>query len=302
MTTTTSGRRARHLLAVPDDDLAMRLLGPDGPPSLTLRLPGDVPPPGLELLHGDPSAWGGEPDPLAGNELWRAVSATTVLAGLRDTAITAELLEILGYGRLNGLRFRMSTARPASSRRDRRTDLGRTFGTVCALSTLLCWPGHARGELTSGASRAATEALQQPGVARHPGAALALRWVVALAAAFPGDPMALAPLLLKLRWFEAGQDFLVPARWPSALLSGDAVAVSGSGSTQVGAGLGAVAPDAVAFVANLEQRTGEPAALPSDDALRRALALVGRLVPAPTGTRPERPERPGRRDEAGPPA
>jgi hypothetical protein len=190
----------------------------------------------------------------------------------------------------------MSTARPATSRRDRRTDLGRTFGTVCALSTLLCWPGHAQAELTGGAARAATEALQQVRVARHPGAALALRWVVALATAFPGDPMALTPLLLKLRWFEAGQDFLLPARWPSALLSGDAVAVSGTGSTQVGAGLGAVAPDGVAFVAGLEQRTSEQAALPSDDALRRALELVGRLVTTPAGARI------GRREVTGPSA
>jgi hypothetical protein len=116
---------------------------------------------------------------------------------------------------------------------------------------------------------------------------------VALATAFPGDPMALAPLLLKLRWFEAGQDFLLPARWPSALLSGDAVAVSGSGSTQLGAGLSTVDPDGAAFIAGLEQRTGEQAALPSDDALHSALDLVGRLVTAPNGVRPGQRERSG---------
>ena len=109
-----------------------------------------------------------------------------------------------------------------------------------------------------------------------------MRWIVALAERFPGDPMVLAPLLLRLRWFDGGQEFLLPSRWPAALLSGDAVAVSGAGSVEVGAGLGAVDPDPIGFVASLEPRAGKSSANPVDDALRRALHLARRSTSRPS--------------------
>jgi hypothetical protein len=268
-------RRGRHLLAAADGELAVRVMGPDGPPSLSLRLPGPSDRAGLV----DDVATG--LDPLHGSELWRAVTPTTMLAGLRDTVSATHLLEVLGFGRLNGLRFRMSTAVPATGRRDRLQGQNQTFGTVCALSTLLCWPGHAREDLTVGAARAATATLQHRRVLAHAEAALAMRWVVALAGAFPGDPMVLAPLLLRLRWFEAGQEFLLPARWPSAVLSGDAVGVSGGGSFEVRAGLGAADPDPVGFVAGLESRARQRAPEPGNDVLQRAL-----MVARKPGSRP----------------
>jgi hypothetical protein len=99
---------------------------------------------------------------------------------LRDTIPATQLLDVLGFGRLNGLRFRMSTARPTTGTRDPAHGRSRTFGTVCALSTLLCWPGHARVELVTGAARAATATLQHRRVVAQAEAALALRWVAAL--------------------------------------------------------------------------------------------------------------------------
>jgi hypothetical protein len=337
MTAAMSTRQGRHLGIAGGGEFGIRVLGPDGPPSLALRLPGepDEPselgdpndpsgpgdpsdpsdpsepsepgagntapsasratagfgpnggiseawPEGAELLRQHPITWNGSPDPLRGSEIWRAISPTTVLAGLRDTTSATYLLQALDFGRLNGLRFRMSTARPATSRRDRRTRQGRTFGTVCALSTLLCWPGHAREDLTVGAARAAKSAMQRQRIGVHPEPALVMRWVIALAERFPGDPMALAPLLLKLRWFDGGQEFLLPARWPSALLSGDAVAVSGAGSVEIGAGLGAADPDPIGFAAGLESRAGQSGADPVDDALRRALQLARRSISRPS--------------------
>jgi hypothetical protein len=241
-------RRGRHLLDDPGEPFEVRVLGPSGPPSLALRLPGLT------------------SDPLHGNEIWRTLTPTTMLAGLRDTMPATQLLDVLGFGRLNGLRFRMSTARPATGTRDPVRGRSRAFGTVCALSTLLCWPGHARAELVTGAARAATAALQHRRVVAHAEAALALRWVVALAERFGDDPMVLAPLLVKLRWFEGGEEFLVPARWPTALLCGDVVVVSGEGSHVVGAGLGTADADRVGFVSGLESRAGQRPADPAGTA------------------------------------
>lgn len=313
MTAAMTSRQGRQLQLSGDGEFGVRILGPDGPPSLALRLPGDpvtadaapatgLPSPGSQTPtgfgpDGGPSeAWpegaellwrrridcGSGPDPLHGGEIWRAITPTMVLAGLRDTASTASLLQALDFGRLNGLRFRMSTARPSTGRRDRRCGQGRTFGTVCALSTLLYWPGQAREELTVGAARAARSAMQQQRVGTHPEATLVMRWVVALAERFPSDPMALAPLLLKLRWFDGGQEFLLPARWPAALLSGDAVAVSGAGSLEIGTGLGAADPDPIGFVAGLESRSDQSGANPVDDALHRALQVARHSASRPT--------------------
>lgn len=263
--------RGRHLLSA-DGELALRVLGADTKPSLALRLPGPSDP--AELVDGEITTL----DRLYGNEIWRALTPTTMLAGLRDTVSAGQLLEVLDYGRLNGLRFRMATARPAIGRRERPYTQDRNFGTVCGLSTLLCWPGHARADLTTGAAQAASAALQQRRVAEHPEAALAMRWVVSLASTFPGDPLVLAPLLLKLRWFECGQEFLVPARWPVAMLSGDAVGVSGGGSVLVGAGLGAQDPDPIGFVSGLESRACEYTPQPHDEALVQALVAARRYV------------------------
>jgi hypothetical protein len=261
-------RRGRHLQVAADGEFAVRVMGPDGPPSLSLRSPGPVDPaqPAEDGTTGL--------DPLYGNEIWRAVTPTTMLAGLRDTMSATQLLDVLGFGRLNGLRFRMSTARPATGRRDSLRGQDRAFGTVCALSTLLCWPGHAREDLTVGAARAARAALKHRRVLARAEAALAMRWVVALADAFPGDPMVLAPLLLELRWFERGQEFLLPARWPSAVLSGDAVGVSGGGSIEIRAGLGATDADPVGFVAGLDTRARERPPEPENEVLQRALAAA----------------------------
>lgn len=278
---TSRGRgrgRGRHRLVAADAQLAVRTLGLDGPPSLALRLPGPVDP--AELVDGVAMGL----DPLLGNEIWRVVTPTTMLVGLRDTASAAQLLEVLDDDRLSGLRFRMSSARPATASDDRPRAQDRMIGTMSALSTLLRWPGHARTDLSAGVARAATAALQERRVAVHAEAALAMRWVVALAESFPGDPMVLAPLLLKLRWFESGQEFLLPARWPSAMLSGDAVGVSGEGSIHVGGGLGAPDADPVSFVAGLESRFREELADLPDDLLQQALTAA-RLRPQHGPTR-----------------
>jgi hypothetical protein len=268
--------RGRHRLVPAETRFAVRTLGPDVPSSLALRLPGPVDP--AEPADGVVSGL----DPLLGNEIWRVVTPTTMLVGLRDTASAAQLLEVLDDDRLSGLRFRMSTARPASGPHDRPRAQDRMFGTMSALSTLLCWPGHARADLSVGAAQAATAALQHRRVAAHAEAALAMRWVVALAEAFPGDPMVLAPLLLKLRWFESGQEFLLPARWPSAMLSGDAVGVSGEGSLHVGGGLGTPDADPVGFVAGLESRFREELTDLSDDLLQQALTTARANTPQST--------------------
>jgi hypothetical protein len=276
VSTVVVGRHGRHL--VPGSgEFALRVMGADTKPSLGLRLPGPNDP--AELVDGEITTL----DPLYGNEIWRAVTATTMLVGLRSTVSSGQLLEMLDCGRLTGLRFRMATARPTIGRRDWPRAQDRTFGTLCGLSTLLCWPGHARAELTARAAEAAKVALQRRRVTGHREAALVMRWVLALAEAFPGDPLVLAPLLLKLRWFEAGQEFMVPARWPLAMLAGEAVGVSGEGSVVMGAGLGAGDADPVGFVSGLESRAGELSVEPHDEVLARALVAARRHVCRPSG-------------------
>lgn len=277
VSTVASGRGGRHLMATAGNEFVVRVVGPDSAPSLALRLPGTSDP--ADLVDGAVTGL----DPLYGNEIWRTLTPTTMLAGLRDTASAAQLLEVLSYGRLSGLRFRMATARPATSRWEGERVPDRTYGTVAAVSTLLCWPGHARTDLTVGAARAASAALQLRQVVGHPEAALALRWVVALAEAFPGDPMVLAPLLLKLRWFEPGQEFRVPARWPVAMLSGDVVGVSGAGSVIVKAGLGVADADPIGFVSGLDSRARVWSPDPDDDALVRALLIARQIPRHPSG-------------------
>lgn len=239
----------------------VRVMDARRPPSLALRQPG-----------GDDTG----PDPLRGNEVWRALGPTTMLAGLRDTTTAAQLLEALAFGRLKGLQLRMLATGPGSTRRDQ------AFGTVSALSTLLCWPARDRAELTEGAEQAAASALQKRRVLAHAEAALAMRWVVALSRAFPGDPMALSPLLLRLRWFDSGEEFVLPPRWPVAVLAGEAAGVSGVGSRLAGAGLGAQPLDSFGFVAGLDHQAGERRGEPQRGSLDRALELARRLVGTPT--------------------
>jgi hypothetical protein len=253
--------RGRHSLGSSDaGELQVRVVGAGTPPTLALRsqTPGDE--------------WA---DPLYGNEIWHAVSPTMMLAGVRDTVAAEQLLDLLGYGRLTALRAAMAAAGPGMTRRDR------TFGTVSALSTLLCWPEHSRGELTSGAGLAAMDALQRRRVSSRIEATLAMRWVVTLATTFPGDPMVLAPLLLQLRWFDRGEEFVLPAGWPAAVLSGDAVNVSGLGSAVIDAGLGSAGSNPNAFVAALDRHAGERRHEPDHDVLERALNLARALASRP---------------------
>ncbi|HET9653896.1 MAG TPA: hypothetical protein VFP72_00950 [Kineosporiaceae bacterium] len=263
MTLTVGARpQGKHLQEPGEGRLQVRVVGSGTPPVLALR-------------QGAPC---GQPaDPLYGNEIWHAVTPTMMLAGLRDTVTAEQFLDCLGYGRLTALRAAMAAAGPGLTRRDR------TFGTVSALSTLLCWPAQARLQLTTAAGEAAVQALQRRRVMSRVETTLAMRWVVTLSRTFPGDPMVLAPLLLTLRWFDRGEEFVLPAGWPSAVLSGDAVNVSGLGSCVVDAGLAAREPNPDAFVAALDRHAGEPRREPAADALDRALGLARTLASRPAG-------------------
>ncbi len=65
----------------------------------------------------------------------------------------------------------------------------------------------------------------------------ARRWVRRLAAAYPGDPAALAPLILDLRMLHAGEGVFLPAGVPHLYLQGAGVELMGASDNVVRGGL-----------------------------------------------------------------
>jgi mannose-6-phosphate isomerase len=150
-------------------------------------------------------------DPQAKPELLVALEPTWVLAGLRGGAEAAETLRAAGDARLGALAERVAGSPDA---RD-------------ALVHLLTAGREERDEL------ARTAATFDPDDERWP----ERRWVGRLAAAFPGDPTALAPLLLHVRRLDEGEAIFVPAGVPHAYLHGAAIELMGSSDNVVRGGL-----------------------------------------------------------------
>lgn len=282
-------------LTAGEDGFAVRVMPSDAPPSLELRLPGPGEP--ADLVDGARCL-----DLLRGGEVWRAATPLTMLAGLRDSVAVEQLLETLDVAWLDDLRIRLDadhpitdhpittrpgTRFPISRRRRALRPRDRTLDILYELSRLYACPQRDRSEFTACAAEAANRALRRPPVAEHPETATALHWMVSLAGAFPGEPMVLAPLLFALRRFEADLAFLVPARWPVALLSGDAVGVCGVGSVVVTADLGTGDPDLPGFLSAMESGPEGGGPEPDGETVARALEIARETV-APTNVRPAR--------------
>lgn len=229
-------------LRIVDDRFTIRRVGPDSPPSLCV------------WLTPDPAV---PEHPLAGHEVWHAVTDTLVLLGPRPTAIAGLLLDHLDDGALNPLRLRMTAAEAASS-------ADSVIGTISAVATLACWPARRRAGLVRAIEQAAVQALEDLPVDGSGAATRALRWVVKLSEDFPEDPLVLAPVLLRLRRFEAGTTYLLPPETPFAHLSGVAVGVSAAGSVRICGGLDPRAVDEATFVTAVSTRQPEPHPEPDD--------------------------------------
>jgi hypothetical protein len=250
------GRGERDLTyLVADSDLTARTAGPGIPPSLSIRLP---PPPQ------------GPTDPLQGHEIWHAVTDTVILLGPRSTRMAERLLDHLHFGRLKPLRLRMDAA-------EVNTPPDSKLGTISAICTLACWPNHRRSDLVSGVAASAVQALEHLPVTKTGSTATALRWLVALAETHPEDPLALSPVLLQLRKYEAGSKYLVPPGWLHAHLSGSAVGLASVHTELIYGGLGPAPVDGRTFVTAIAALQGGDAEEPLPHTLRYAARLASDL-------------------------
>jgi mannose-6-phosphate isomerase len=239
------------------------LLGPDclarfGPrlPFLTKLLAIDralsvqVHPSAEQAAAGYPAerAAGGPPpggyrysDPFPKPELVYPLSPMDVLAGCRPAGEAAELL---------GLILDRVPAGPSSRLALLRRAVG--GGVPEALGLLAGWSEADRAELADEATIAC-----RPGLGAPDGP---LRLVSRLAEQHPGDPLVIAPALLRLIRLPVGATMYLPAGVPHAYLSGFGLEVMAPSDNVVRAGLTSKPVDADALVALLN-----PAAEPQLD-------------------------------------
>jgi hypothetical protein len=222
--------------------VAIRVLGAGSPMTLSLR----------------PVAEPGAPsDLLRGREVWHTVTDATVLAGPRSPAGAVRLIDQLRCPTLTRMRQRLVAATHEAA--------GEPSATAQALGHLLQWPHRARTCLVHDVACAVDAAFQGAVLTDRPEVSRTLGWVLALTLAYPGDPLALAPLLLRVRRLPAGSSFVLPPGWPFARLTGSAVGVGAGESSLLRARFGRDHGDADSWTAALERplaRAGQ--GLPTD--------------------------------------
>ena len=163
-------------------------------------------------------------DPYAKPEVLVAVVPTWVLAGLRTGADAARRLREVEDPAVAGLAALVADAPDARE----------------ALVALVTAP-EARRAAWAAAAAATPVSDDDP----------ARRWVRRLAAAQPGDPTALAPLLLTLRHLAPGDGIFLPAGVPHAYLKGAGIELLGASDNVVRGGLTPKHVDADELVALL---------------------------------------------------
>lgn len=195
-------------------------------------------------------------DPYAKPEMVVALTEFVALAGLRDTAEVAGLLGLLGLLDLPALDLPVRGPMLAALGQDAR-GAGRA-GTARAVAALATWPAPERAELASQVRRRAEALLHAPTSACEPELGVdrdtrrALEWVLALTEQHPGDPMVLAPLVLRLHRLAPGQAMFLPAGVPHAYLSGLGMEVMSASDNVVRAGLTGKRVDADALISLLD--------------------------------------------------
>lgn len=211
--------------------MAIRVVGAGSPATLSLR---PVP------------ERGSQSDPLRGREVWHIVTDTTALAGLRSSAGAVRLLDQLRCPTLTRMRQRLVAATHEMP--------GEPSATAAALRMLLQWPYRTRTSLVHDVACAVDAAFQRSLLADRPEVSRTLNWVLALTLAYPGDPLVLAPVLLRVRRLPAGCSFVLPAGWPFVRLTGAAVGVGTGEQGLLHATLGNDHVDIAGFVSALERQ------------------------------------------------
>jgi mannose-6-phosphate isomerase len=212
---------------------------------------------------GEPPAGGYRfTDPYPKPEMVYALSPMQVLAGSRPAAEAAELVDRLvavpGPARPGLAELRAVLVAPAGPDGSH----GGVGGVLAAVAT---WPAGRRAALAAEVVAAAS-ALQD----EEP-----FRWMPVLAEQHPGDPLAIAPALLRLLRLPVGGTLYLPAGVPHAYLHGFGLEVMAPSDNVVRAGLTTKRVDPDALVHLLD-----PAAAPLLD------LPVERPQPGETGWSP----------------
>ncbi|HMJ74733.1 MAG TPA: mannose-6-phosphate isomerase, class I, partial [Iamia sp.] len=209
-------------------------------------------------------------DPYAKPEVLVALEPTWVLVGFRRGSDSAARIRAMG-----------PEARPLADLVVDQPDARR------ALVHLLTAPAAERDALAQAATRAGA-------------GAGARSWVRRLAAAYPGDATALAPLVMDLRQLSPGEGVFLPAGVPHAYLAGAGVELMGASDNVVRGGLTPKHVDTEALAdllapagVGVEPMPGDGIALgvrryapPVPEIALHRLEPGSRAMPAPPGTGP----------------
>lgn len=169
-------------------------------------------------------------DPYPKPEMLYALEPVDALCGFRSPEQAARLVALLGCDLLKDVVAELSG--PGSA----------TQCLKAALETLVTWPAATRGPLVTDIAERARHLLVTAGSLREPGTLpppdrRAFTWVARLAAAFPDDPLTLAPLLLDLVRIAPGETLYVPPGAPHAYLYGLGLEVLAGSDNVLRAGL-----------------------------------------------------------------
>jgi mannose-6-phosphate isomerase len=213
-------------------------------------------------------------DPFAKPEMLVAVSAFVALAGLRPRASIEHLTRLLALPELRVLDTALA-AYPGES------------GPVQVFAGLATLAGDRRAKAAAAIRRRATDLLAA-GAHDTEDDRLSLEWVLRLAEQHGGDPLILAPLLLRLHRLAPGDALFLPPGVPHAYLEGVGAEVMGSSDNVVRGGLTTKRIDASALVDLLDPHAA-PLAETAGAAAETAGA-AGAAGPAETRWQPPVPE------------
>ena len=155
-------------------------------------------------------------DPYHKPELLYALTPFAALSGFRPAADAANLLSVLGLEELHPYAGRLESEGAAAYR-----------------PLLEALHQHTGTEFASRAIDAARRAIDDGDADRRE----AMRWIVRIAADHPGDPLVIAPLLLRLIHLEPGQALFTGPGVPHSYLKGSAVEVMANSDNVLRVGL-----------------------------------------------------------------
>jgi mannose-6-phosphate isomerase len=188
-------------------------------------------------------------DPYAKPEMLLPVTEFAALAGLRPRDRVIQMLTSLNVPALRPVLLALrSTAGQA--------------GPAGALTILATWPRAERRALASLICQRAHGLLGRTATRPDPDEQSSLEWVITLAEQHPGDPLVMAPLLLRLHRLQPGQPLYLPNGVPHAYLSGMGVEIMASSDNVVRGGLTSKRVDSRALVELLDPDAAPLLAVP----------------------------------------